>query len=259
MKRSSGPREAANLSESVSHHLNMYGLAAGAAGIGMLTSVTPAEARIIYTAAHVRISETSPFFLDLNHDGTNDFFLRTYAFSPRPASSGVAYFATVYPFGANRIWEDKSGRYTPALKAGIRIRPERPFPSGSRQMGTVTMNRSKGTSHFFGPWANGGKGVRNRYLSLKFVIKGKTHFGWARLSMNVTHGIALTLSGYAYETIPNKPIISGKTKATDGVVGEASPIAPIRPASDLGTLGQLALGSAGLSIWRREESVGSLP
>jgi hypothetical protein len=230
MTRSSGPRMAANLSESVNHHLNMYVLSAGAAGIGMLTSVTPVEARIIYTAAHVKISETSPFFLDLNHDGTNDFYLRTYGFSPGAASSGVGYSAIVSPSGINRVWADKGFRFTPALKAGIRIGPKRPFSTNYRKiMGFVGINRSKGTSHFSGPWANGGRGVRNRYLGLQFVIKGETHFGWARLSMNVTHGIALTLSGYAYETIPNKPIVAGKTHGPDAVV-------------EHGTLGELALG-----------------
>lgn len=28
----------------------------------------------------------------------------------------------------------------------------------------------------YGPWANGGRGVKNRYLDLKFKIKGKIDF-----------------------------------------------------------------------------------
>ena len=51
MKRSSGPRKAANLPESVHRQLNMYALAAGAAGVSMLGSAQPADAKIVYTRA----------------------------------------------------------------------------------------------------------------------------------------------------------------------------------------------------------------
>jgi hypothetical protein len=73
--------------------------------------------------------------------------------------------------------------------------------------------------------------------------------------LNVTcsglHVVA-TLTGYAYETVPNKPIIAGQTKgsAETSVGPDAALTAPA-------PLGLLALGSHGLSIWRREESVGS--
>jgi hypothetical protein len=60
MKRSPRPdRLPSNLSESIHQQLNMYALAAGAAGAGILALVRPADARIIYTSAHVRISSES--------------------------------------------------------------------------------------------------------------------------------------------------------------------------------------------------------
>jgi hypothetical protein len=43
------------------------------------------------------------------------------------------------------------------------------------------------------------------------------------------------LTGYAYETIPNKPIITGKTKGPDAIT-----LAP-------GSLGALAAGAVGRS------------
>ena len=45
MTRSSRPRRAANLSDSVQHKLNMYALAASAAGVGALALAQPAEAQ----------------------------------------------------------------------------------------------------------------------------------------------------------------------------------------------------------------------
>jgi hypothetical protein len=55
---------------------------------------------------------------------------------------------------------------------------------------------------------------------VKFEIKGKYHYGWARMSVTCQGGrlgYTPTLTGYAYETIANKAIIAGKTKGPDVV------------------------------------------
>jgi hypothetical protein len=43
------PHKTANLSESIYHQLNLYALAAGAAGAGLLTLLPSAEGKIVYT------------------------------------------------------------------------------------------------------------------------------------------------------------------------------------------------------------------
>jgi hypothetical protein len=55
MTFSSRPRETAVLSEPVLHRLNMYAIAAGATGVGLLAMTQSAEGNIIYTPAHVVI------------------------------------------------------------------------------------------------------------------------------------------------------------------------------------------------------------
>jgi hypothetical protein len=56
----------------------------------------------------------------------------------------------------------------------------------------------------------------DRYLGLKFVIKGTTRYGWARLTVSMEfYKVSATLKGYAYETIPGKAIIAGATKGPD--------------------------------------------
>ena len=66
-------------------------------------------------------------------------------------------------------------------------------------------------------------------------------------------GNAFLMSGYAYETIPNKPIIAGFTSGPEVAEGASNQIlAPTRP---LASLGLLALGRDGLNIWRREEEM----
>jgi hypothetical protein len=94
-----------------------------------------------------------------------------------------------------------------------------------------------------GDWAN----VKDRYLGMRFLVgSGKYHFGWARLSVSCSrNGISPTLTGYAYETIPNKPIIAGKTKGPDVIT--------VQPA----TLGHLAAGASAISAWRKESAVGT--
>ena len=88
-----------------------------------------------------------------------------------------------------------------------------------------------------GYWFN----VTDRYLGLKFVVNGNTHYGWARLSVS-SGFVTATLTGYAYETIPNKSIITGKTKGAD--------IVTIQDAS----LGHLARGASAMQAWRVRES-----
>jgi hypothetical protein len=62
-----------------------------------------------------------------------------------------------------------------------------------------------------------------------------------RLSVKAVPVITATLTGYAYETIPNKPIIAGKTKGPDVIT--------VQP----GTLGHLAAGASAISGWRRAD------
>lgn len=96
-----------------------------------------------------------------------------------------------------------------------------------------------------------GNNVQKRYLGLKFTFHGKTHFGWARLNVSCTgYKINATLTGYAYETIPNKPIITGQTKSRDMISTEKQDTTLTVPARELASLGLLAQGAPALSIWR---------
>ena len=100
-------------------------------------------------------------------------------------------------------------------------------------------------------------------MGLKFVVGGEVHYGWARLSVTLGHNRQLddvvgTLTGYAYETVPDKPIIAGRITGPDVITvapetGEITPPAPlIAPASAPATLGALANGAITLDLWRRE-------
>jgi hypothetical protein len=210
-------RKVSILSESLHKNLNAYALAAGAAGVGLLTTAQPASAKIIYTPVHHVIGRNGHYRLNLNHDRFADFALvNTYSCNTDYCTDALS----ALPSGGNAVL-GKHGflgiPYAYALQRGNVIGPRQPF-SGQFM---CSSDSGQGT---IGRWLN----VNNGYLGLRFVVKGKTHYGWARLTVKVFGGalIKATVTGYAYETTPNKPIIAGKTKG------------PIEPA----TLGSLAQG-----------------
>lgn len=223
MTRTSQPRNTTNLSDSLHHQLNLYALAASAAGVGVLALSGPAEAKIVYTPAHVVLGdEYFHYQLDLNHDGVTDLTLsNTYS------NDIVRWFSYVMASPATGNAVEGSGRNASALRPGAQIGGNH-FRVGGNFMAGTLYSYSHNQSHKSGKWVN----VHGRYLGIRFQIKGKTHYGWAR--MNVTESqsrYTVVLTGYAYETTANKPIIAGKTKGPDVVVVEPG-----------GTLGSLALG-----------------
>jgi hypothetical protein len=119
-------------------------------------------------------------------------------------------------------------------------------------MGVVSASNG-GPPTYDGPWAPAGGTEKNRYVGLKFVIGGQIHFGWARFNVRMRlprqGGLVAVLTGYAYETVANKPILTGQTKGAD--LAQAQP----EPA----TLGRLAEGATGLEAWRPEHGeIGSV-
>jgi hypothetical protein len=238
-------------------------LLAYAAAAGAVCS-TQAAAEVVYTPAHGSLFNGT-YFLDLNHDGINDFaFLANGFVSSRstdncvrvqPLVTGNRILAARTNFVFSRYALCQTTGLQPApvpLEAGAVIGPGAPFlKSASVLGGTGTSglyNRS------FGRWLGAGY----RYLGLVFEIKGKEHFGWARLNLTSpglgsdnsasasnkrceSGALCLAIGGYAYETIPGKPIVAGYTGLST------------QPAQNPPTLGVLALGTPGLDLWRREE------
>ncbi len=207
----------------------MYALSASAAGVSLLVLAPSVEAKIVYTRAHHVVDRQHPVYMfDLDHDGTNDFKF-SYTFQTFRNGSDFEARLTVGAMGFNDevdvVHPQSRNSYLPlALKKGTPIGFSN-FRLGGGG-GTMVGQSSAGPSRplvTWGYWYN----VTNRYLGLAIYISGEEHYGWARLSVQ---GITATLTGYAYETVPNKPIIAGKTHGADVVT--------VGPA----TLGRLAVG-----------------
>jgi hypothetical protein len=215
----------------------MYALAAGAAGVSALALASPAEAKIIYTPTHHVIRVGDKYNLDLYQHGQADFVLfntawnTTTTFVQGPgADLGIrgAQSGNGVANGTNSCFAGCNAFPARAYHKGSAI-----APTGSgigTQFAAFLIWNTSGGSH--GGWYGNKK---NLYVGLVFYIGEESHFGWARISVsgNGDHGkwkTVGTLTGYAFETVPNRPIIAGKTKGPDVIT--------LQPA----TLGRLALG-----------------
>jgi hypothetical protein len=241
MSRAPLSRKTFKISDSLNRQLNAYALAASAAGVSVLALARASEAKVVYTETHQVTRARIPLYIDLNHDGIKDFavgtmYYRGSYFEAGLEASGYRNFNNAV--AGRRV--SQSGYFfsaASALPAGARIGPEREFPVHHPFMAEELFSRLHTSKYSdVGPWVGKGKGVTNRYLGLKFVIHGKVHYGWARLSVTLGHhrqygDVSGTLTGYAYETIPNKPIIAGKMKGEDVITFQPD------------TLGDLARGT----------------
>lgn len=245
MKRAASPSgKNSQPSAQFNHRLQMYSLAAGATGVGLLALAPLANAEIVYTATNVTIGARilHSYALDLNGDGTTDFFINATSRQSIDQSGGTSRIIAMPAVKSNGVVVSEGD--AAALNAGHTIGSGSKFARGL-MASVFTFIGTEIT--FRGPWAN----VKERYLGLKFEIDGQTHFGWARLSVG-GKALLAKLTGFAYETLADTPIIAGKTSGTSDAalppaVGPAMQIAPV-------TLGALAVGAPAIPAWRREET-----
>ena len=248
-------RTPSNLRNSTHHRLNMYALAATAGGVGILAVPQSAEAKIVYTATRVSIVGPRGFYnLDLNHDGVTDFTV----FNTTNYNTDQAFWELgAKPAPGNAAMGTIAYRGFPvslrALPRGARIGAGARFYHSAGKLASFYEGGGGYSAH--GKWVN----VSNRYLGLRFQINRTTHYGWARLTVQVlTNPVRINalLTGYAYETTPNKAIAAGRTHgSSENRTKPPSPIPMAKPTQRRASLGLLAMGSPGLSIWRREEEL----
>ena len=199
---------APSLYESVHRRLNTCAITA-VVTVACFALAPPVEAKVVYTPANVVIQ--SNYNLDVNHDGITDFTIQNigkftnrcneYAYVDEGPASGNG----VVPY------YDINGEWPAALTQGARIGSGPQFEGSLATMAFFSVNCP--FEHSAGPWVD----VVQHYLGLRFQVNGLTHYGWARLTVLLHCGrggcgsFVVTLTGYAYETIPGKSINAGQT------------------------------------------------
>ncbi len=224
------------LNSGIEKKLIAYAAAAGAAGVTLLAA-QPADASIVYTAINQTVNNSLP--VDLNNDGIADLTL----WSINIAYSWVQFASA----GANRILAAPNLSSASALVWGAKIGKIGAFQYSYGRFGRANIHSGCVDSN--GIW----HGKKNHYLGVQFSVAGQTHYGWIRMTVgNICSGGRIQVTGYAYETIVNKPIFAGYTH--EPIVADAlEPTELGTPARQPASLGLLALGKDGLNIWRREE------
>jgi hypothetical protein len=238
-------RRAARFGAGFEKSLSAYASAAVAAGVSLLALAPSAEAKIVYTPANIDIPRNGGAVLvDLNHDGVADFSFKN--LQTGEADSNPALLLASANNHDNEMWGRghflSFGQFASALRPGFTVGPNKVYfhksSQGYRNWLMAFAGFVASTSWTYGQWRQ----AKHRYLGLKFAADGRIHYGWARFNVTSLQngaGIQATLTGYAYETIPNKPIITGKTTGPDVVT--------LEPAS----LGHLAQGASGIPAWRK--------
>ena len=248
------PTDSSNqLPDNLSRRVSPYSMAAAAAGVSVLALAAPAQSEVVITKKTITFTALGPAAtVDLNNDGIPDFEFDATSFAYHGASNGSLF---TRPLAGGAVVGKplvSGGRsYASALMRGARIAASEHFTTGSFTIieGTRGSFSYSGTGKHssFGRWP---LGTKNRYLGVKFLINGHTHYGWIRLSVNPDRRegeVSGTITAYAYETVPNKPIFAGVAANTKSGAPRTNADLISQP-----SLGMLATGAEGISLWRRE-------
>jgi hypothetical protein len=238
-------------------HFDKRLLAYALAGAGAVALTQAASAEIVFTPADVTLTNGT-LDIDLNQDQRADFVIDNQQTCSFYFCGGSLLVHGVGKSARGVIGHTvhRGGRAS-AVPTGFPIGQDSPkvfLTSSWVNMVRGFWSYSLG-QRFGGPWAN----VADRFLGLRFAINGELHYGWARFTVELKPSqyptIRATLTGYAYETEPDKTILAGDR----GFGPEASTGAPHPDDASLKTdrtrqpssLGLLSLGSIGLDAWRQ--------
>jgi hypothetical protein len=241
-----------NRSAVLGRHLEKNLLAyAAAASTGVLCAALPAEAEIIYIPSNTPMAiaqlNQGPALtpLDLTGAGAPQFgfaMSSTKNFTYSGTTAGFKFFLKVVPAQGNTVVQGQQAPTASAVPAGVKIGPQEKFGAGDLYLAINSFNN--GEARNSGTWRN----VGFAYVGLKFLINGQVHYGWARVKFPFLGGVDFpegdyypSIYGYAYESAPDTPIVTGQTSGSSPRATNA-----IAPAS----LGMLAAGASGVKSWR---------
>ncbi len=167
-----------------------------------------ANAQIVYTDVNPDTTIANRiYYLDLNNDGTTDDSIRLFVSRPyigECRGSKVSIFAingntvsgSTYPLAMN-IKDTISSSLTWSASGDLRyIRSGDPTSCPNDTLGY---------------WTN----AIDYYLGLKLIVGTYTYYGWLRMQITVDPLYASgIIKDYAYNSIPNQPILAGQTSVT---------------------------------------------
>jgi len=226
------------VSTDLDQRLRAYSIAAGAAGISLIALASPAAAQIVYTPVHETLANGTQD-IDLNNDGIADFQLVDKGYYNTVNCNFCEQNLSVTGLGNAGAGVLGHLADAAALKPGAMIGPRGFFVNVQSAAGFMAgaLNDSGSFLNIGGAFAN----QEQRFLGVRFEISGQTHYGWIRFArvtakFDNNPQVIAVITGYAYESTANEPILAG---ATSGAV---------KAEGGSGSLGVLALGAVGLDL-----------
>ncbi|MFN0276518.1 MAG: T9SS type A sorting domain-containing protein [Chitinophagales bacterium] len=184
-------------------------LAAYSAMAGAFIAVgTDANAQVTYVDISDELVEIGELFeMDLDGDSQGDLLFQVVSTSGGSWSFNrvFGYISTsVYSMGdpSNNVI-GYSGAFLPygsALNSGDNIGAGEDFLS----VYNVAFLGSIYGGITYGPWAD----QTDKYLGVKFIVGGNTHYGWVRMDATVGP-VSLTIKDYAFDATPDMAIAAG--------------------------------------------------
>jgi hypothetical protein len=174
---------------------------------GAVVTATSASAQIVYTDVNPDYSHDaddqgafSVYPLDLNNDAVVDFVIAS-----KDTTIGANRIRTTLaaPYGAgNAVAGETPQAYDYALALDINTMVD----------ATLTWIAASNTMAYnvndANPYSENWNGVTDKYLGLKFVVGGNTHYGWARLDVDALAD-SIVVKDYAFNATPNGGIMTG--------------------------------------------------
>ena len=223
------------MKKSLQKRIRAYSLTAGA-----VIAAGTTEGQVIYTDINPDITRTNNgdfYDLDLNNDATVDF--RIYL-NKGSSSFTSTYFSSFYSYKTIAINPQSSnsvayysGFLANALNSGVAVdNAVGSWDSNDALMAREYFSSAYGgvytSSSIYGAWTN----ATDKYLGLRFKISGQTHYGWARLDVDINTP-AFTIKDYAYNAAVNQPAITGYVPADVAQAVSGSDVADNSNGSDL--------------------------
>lgn len=150
--------------------------------------------------------------IDLNNDSVIDFELTT-IHSHFNGGMGIPPFTmsavSILPKSSNAVATDSN--YVSQLIAMQSIDSSLLWHYSTGQYLKRYFQVASNPQTITGLWSNALTG----YLGLKLVVGAQTYYGWLRMQINVSLSSAsMTIMDFAYNSIPNQPILAGEFCAT---------------------------------------------
>ncbi len=200
----------------------------------MMLSLSTANSQIVYTDIIPDILLncsgnnvcSGNYSLDLNADGIDDFIL-----APKKLQNGCgACNSLVFVFGDGfsaeirstaQSWiADTVGGYEFNTLIDSSLDWGNDLHILTRALQDCVPCTAPGRGNHFvdapptGPWSN----IHGKYLALKTQVGSDIYNGWIKLGVGINiNFVTITIMEYAYNSIPNQPILAGQTMTT-GIV-----------------------------------------